>query len=137
MPTTLQEPRKIGGRRLRRNQDRLDREAERAARLGMSYGKYKALQREGRLPAGALATEEEPEEIEAPEPAPAPARDPRPVAGKSKTREKPTPRPCANCGEVFTPKAYNGRYCGPACCHDAEMKRQADRRRRLRAEARA
>lgn len=117
--------------------DSLDLDADRANKLNLSYGKFKALEREGRLPAGAPATLEEAEEIEAPAPAPAPARDPCPVAGKRKSPEPGTPRPCAVCGEMFAPAAPNGRYCGPACSRAAALKRQADKRQRIRAEARA
>jgi hypothetical protein len=92
--------------------DHLDNDAARAAALGLSYGKYKALEREGRLPARALAAAEQPEEIDAP----APEYTIDPVTGTRRYIRKNYPaKPCEHCGKTFKPCAINGKYCCEEC----------------------
>lgn len=117
MDITVLEYQKPAHRPRRRNQDHLDKDAERAAELGLSYGKYKALEREGKLPAGHLPipTDEGGSEIPAPEPIIL-------INGKRRYVRKDYPaRPCEFCGKMYKPRAINSKYC----CEDCRV--QADR----------
>ena len=111
-------PEEIINHRFRRGasgkKDRLDKDAGRAHTLGMSYGKYKALEQEGKLPANAQAAQEEDDDT----PAPAPV-----ITGTVNRRYVHVvhpDRPCEYCGKIYTPRANNSKYCCDYCRGEAK-----------------
>ncbi len=97
--------------------DHLDNDAARAAAMGLSYGKYKALEREGLLP-----TKDQPtQEGGTGKPAPAEIIT-GPVRSRQVRVDYPV-RPCDNCGKTFKPHAINGKYC----CDDCRQQAWAER----------
>lgn len=130
-------PKQIINHRFRRGRsgkkDRLDKDAARAAELGMSYGQYKAAEREGRLPTHVPADkaqddQEEPVEDDDQEPAPDPGRDPSQPSGERK-------RPCAVCGKMFAPLP-SGKYCSAPCRQVGKRENHRAYRQRHRKEVR-
>ena len=99
--------------------DRLDKEAEAAHESGMSYGKYKALQKEGRLPPAAHLDLSEYEQVLLPHPAP--ETMPSPTGAGRYVRKRYPDKPCAICGKLFSPRAVNAKYCGEDCRHEAGL----------------
>lgn len=98
------------------NRTRLDNEARAAKALGMSYGQYKGLERDGLLPANALASAEEPEGIDVQAPEYTICAD-----GTRRYYKKDYPvKPCEHCGKTFKPRAINGKYCCEECREAAD-----------------
>ena len=91
--------------------DRLDNDAAAAAELGLSYGKYKALQKEGLIPA---------QEEEAAKPAPAMIGTVTP----RRVRVDYQPKPCEHCGEIFKPNQIRSKFCCDHCRNLAYAARQ-------------
>ncbi len=91
--------------------DHLDNDAARAAALGLSYGEYKALEREGLLPAQDLPTQGDEEEPEVPAPTPITL----PNGQRRHPRKDYPAMPCAQCGETYKPRAINSKYCCDEC----------------------
>lgn len=132
-------PEQIINHRFRRGRsgkkDRLDKDAARAAELGMSYGQYKAAEREGRLPTHVPADkaqddQEEPVEDDDREPAPDPGCGPPQPAGERKRQ-----RPCAVCGKMFAPLP-GGKYCSAPCRQVGKRENHRAYRQRHRKEVR-
>ena len=132
-------PEEIINHRFRRGasgkKDRLDKDAGRAHALGMTYGQYKAAEREGRLPANAPAAkaqddQEELVENDDQEPAPDPGSDPSQPAGERKRQ-----RPCAVCGKMFAPLP-GGKYCSVPCRQVGKRENHRAYRQRHRKEVR-
>ena len=115
MANSLAEPRTVCGHR--RYQDALDKDAERAANLGLSYGKYKALEREGLLPAQDLPDEEGGTNK------PAPAEIIMGPVRRRQVKVDYPARPCENCGKTFKPHAINSKYCCDECRQHAWAER--------------
>lgn len=106
----------------------LDNEAAAARALGMSYGEHKGRQREGTLPANALAALEEAEGI----PDRLPEYTTR-VDGTRRYYKKDYPeKPCAHCGKVYKPRCNTSKYCCDACSRAAGYIRAQKRGREYR-----
>lgn len=123
-------PEEIINHRFRRGasgkKDRLDKDAGRAHDLGMSYGQYKALEREGKLPASAQADQEEGADT----PAPAPV-----ITGTVNRRYvhvEHKERPCEYCGETYKPRANNSKYCCEHCRSEAKKEKVREAKRLAR-----
>lgn len=128
MTNALLEAGKNGRRR--REQDRLDKEAEAAARNNMSYGKYKALQKEGCLPSAARLDLSEYERTLVPPPAP--ETMPNPNGAGRYVRKRYPEKPCTICGKLFQPRAINAKYCSDECRHEANNIGSRESGRRFR-----
>lgn len=110
--------------------DRLDREADEANRLRLSYGKFKALQKEGRLPPDAALDLSEYDQVLLPPPAP--ETMPSPAGAGRYVRKRYPDKPCAICGKLFSPRAVNAKYCGEDCRHEAGLIGSRELGRRFR-----
>lgn len=61
-----------------------------------------------------------------------PCRDDR---ANSVRRRPPNPeKPCAQCGEMFTPKKSDAQYCGPDCSYDAHLEKKREPEGRVAAD---
>lgn len=89
--------------------DRLDKDAAAATEKGLSYGKYKALEREGLLP-----TQDQTDE-EGGTDKPAPAEFIEGPVRRRQVRVDYHLRPCERCGEMYKPHAINSKYCCDNC----------------------
>lgn len=136
-------PEEIINHRFRRGasgkKDRLDKDAGRAHALGMSYGRYKALEREGKLPANAQADPAAPTADPA-----APTADPALPApaeimvGAIRDRRVLTdypPKSCDNCGKTFKPHVINSKYCCDDCRRQAWQERASAAKKARKAKA--
>lgn len=109
--------------------DHLDNDAARAAALGLSYGKYKALEREGLQPPADLPTQEGGTDKPAP---------PEIIMGPVRRRQVRVDyplRPCERCGEMYKPHAINSKYCSDNCRNLAWGARDRARKKARAAQA--
>lgn len=113
--------------RNRRKQDKLDKCAERAAAMGMSYGQYMGLLHEGRLPAEEMANAQQILAREL-------LKEPKPEtvaelkhAGPRAPGTYPM-RQCGICGAEFRPRASNGKYCSDTCRTTAAWRQAVTRK---------
>lgn len=109
--------------------DHLDNDAARAAALGLSYGKYKALEREGLLPTKDLPTQEEGTDKPAP---------PEIITGPVRRRQVRVNyplRPCEQCGKEYKPHAINSKYCCDHCRNLAWAARDRAKKKARNAQA--